>query len=122
MPIVDVELVVDAGQILAAGLAARLADAVGKVLGTPAGRTWVRLRTLLEAHYAENGGGPHGGILPVFVTVLKSVRPEGEALRDETRLLTEAIAAVCERPAENVHVLWLPDAKGRMAFGGTPVE
>lgn len=122
MPIVDVELVVDAGQILAAGLAARLADAVGTVFGTPVGRTWVRLRALPASQYAENGGGPHGGIRPVFVSVLKSVRPEGERLRDETRLLTEAIAAVCDRPAENVHVLWLPDAKGRMAFGGTLVE
>ncbi|MBU0596220.1 hypothetical protein KJ567_06020 [Candidatus Bipolaricaulota bacterium] len=122
MPIVDVEIVVGEGGTIDADLAPKLADAVGAVLGTTPGRTWVRVRALPDAHYAEDGGGPPAGIRPVFVTVLKSMRPEGERLREETRRLTEAIAAACDRPVENVHVLWLPDANGRMAFGGRLVE
>ena len=122
MPILDVEIVVETGETIEAGLAPRLADAAGGVFGTPAGRTWIRLRTLPAAQYAESGGGPPTGVRPVFVAVLKSARPNGEALRDETLQLTEAIAAVCDRPTENVHVLWLPDASGRMAFGGRLVE
>ena len=117
MPILDVEMVVEADESIDDGLARRLADAAGAVFGAAPGRTWVRLRTLPASRYAESGGAPPG-VRPVFVAILKSTRPEGETLRDETLQLTQAIAAVCDRPAENVHVLWLPDAKKRMAFGG----
>ena len=122
MPIVDIEMVIEPGEMPAVGLAKTLSDAAAKVFETPAGRTWVRLRALPSAQYAENGDGPAEGVRPVFVTILKSKRPTGETLREETGRLTEAIATVCGRPAENVHVLWLPEAKGRMAFGGRLVE
>ncbi len=80
MPILDVEIVV-AEEELALGLAAALAEATGKVFGTPAGRTWVRVHPLPLRNYAENGGGPPDGVLPVFVTVLKARWPGQEELR-----------------------------------------
>ena len=122
MPIVDVEMVIAATEATEPGLAAALADAVGEVLESEAGSVWVRLRRLSETRYAENGGGPPDGVRPVFVTVLLAHVPEGAALQDQVRRLTDVIAAVCNRPAENVHVLYLPEARGRMAFGGRLVE
>ena len=121
MPILDVEVVVDNEESLAGDLAGRIAEAAGEVFGTPPHRTWVRLRTLATKHYAENGGGPVPGVRPVFVSVLKATLPGTDALNDEIRKLTGAIAEACNRPIENVHVLYLPEASGRVAFGGTMV-
>jgi len=109
MPILDVELV---GEPPADGdLARRLADAAGVVLKTPPGKTWVRLRFLSD--YAENGGGPPAGIRPVFVSVLTA-----DASKDSAEALATAIAEACGRSAENVHILYEPPARGRIAFGG----
>jgi phenylpyruvate tautomerase PptA (4-oxalocrotonate tautomerase family) len=51
MPILDVELVADR---VPPGIARSLADAAGAVFGSPPGRTWVRVRALAPAAYAEN--------------------------------------------------------------------
>jgi phenylpyruvate tautomerase PptA (4-oxalocrotonate tautomerase family) len=92
MPIIDVEIV---GQEPAGGdLAARLADMAGQVFGSPPATTWV------------------------FVTILKAQQPLGAALEAEIRALTDGIASVCGRPAERVHILYEPDAQGRISFGG----
>lgn len=121
MPILDVEIVVPPGEVLDPGLARVLADRAGEVLGMPSGRTWVRLRTLPRDRYAENGGGPPAGVCPVFVTVLKARFPTPEELPDEVSRLTTAVAKACQRPGANVHVLYLPEARGRIAFGGNLV-
>ena len=122
MPILDVELVLEDWETVPSDLASRLADAAGAVFGTPAGRTWVRVRRLARADYAENGGGPPTGVRPVFANVLVSRLPSPSRVREDIERLTRAIAAVCGRPIENVHVMFLPDAAGRVAFGGTLVE
>lgn len=122
MPIVDVEVVGSDAAQPRRGAASALADAVGEVLGTPPGRTWVRLRTLGSEGYAENGGGPPAGVRPVFVTVLKATLPEPEAMAAECAQLAAAVGRVCARPTENVHVLYLPAAAGRIAFGGKLVR
>lgn len=118
MPILDVEIVVKDKEATTAGLASAIADAAGEVFATQLGRTWVRMRTLPRDSYAENGGGPADGILPVFVTVLKAQKPDGTKLKEEIRQLTGQVARICGRPEENVHILYLPDAAGRIAFGG----
>ena len=119
MPIVDVELV---GDTLVTGETSRaLADAVGEALSSRPGGTWVRVRSLDLARYAENGGAPDG-VRPVFVTVLERVRPTGAELTDKVERVTAAVADVSGRPAENVHVLFEADASGRLAFGGRLVE
>jgi phenylpyruvate tautomerase PptA (4-oxalocrotonate tautomerase family) len=122
MPILDVEIVVAETDQIDPHLAAALADAAGAVLSTVPGRTWVRVRHLPAERYAENGGGPAAGVHPVFVTVLKAEHPPPEDLRREMAALTQEVARVCDRPAENVHVFYAPEGRGRVAFGGRLVE
>ena len=121
MPIVDVEIVERPGEGLAPGLAARLADALGGALDAAPGKVWVRLRALAAGHYAESGAG-EGRPSPVFVTLLASVPPEGGELDRMVGRVTEAVSRVACRPAENVHVLVQPAARGRIAFGGKVVR
>lgn len=122
MPILEVELVMDAGEPLRAGLARDLADAAGDVLGTPAGRTWVRVRTLPKEQYAESRAEVPKDVRPVFVTVLKSRVGGPKELKEEAAKLCAALARACGRPPENVHILYLPEAAGRMSFGGELVS
>jgi len=116
MPIVDVEIVTS--ESLDGGLAAKIADMAAQVFGGPPGSTWVRVRSLPQEHYAENGTEMPEGWRSVFVTVRKAQRPTGLALEAEVRALTEGVARVCGRAVENVHILYEPDAQGRIAFGG----
>ncbi len=118
MPILDVELVQAAGERPAAGMPAALAEAAAKVLASRPGGTWVRLRTLERSRYAENGGVLDPDVRPVFVTVLRSVLPPPQELEREAAALAAAIAGVCGRPQENVHILYEPPAAARIAFGG----
>jgi phenylpyruvate tautomerase PptA (4-oxalocrotonate tautomerase family) len=116
MPIVDVEIVGPEPE--EDGLAARLADMAGQVFESPPSGTWVRVRLLPRHFYAESHNPAPEGWRSVFVTVLKAQRPSGPALEAEVRALAEGVARVCGRPVENVHVLYEPDAHGRIAFGG----
>lgn len=99
-------------------LASRLAEAAGQALDSREGGTWIKLRHLPASAYAENGGGPPTGVQPVFVSIMRHTRPEGEALQAEITRLTEAIAGVCGRPSDQVHLIYAPDGAGRVAFGG----
>jgi len=122
MPILDIEIVAsDSTPNLPADLTQSLADAAARVFDSPSGRVWVRLRVMPFASYAENGGVPEG-VHPVFVTVLKSRVPTGNALKDEIARLTKSIANLLERPEANVHIFYKPDGAGRVAFGGKLVE
>lgn len=116
MPIIEVEVVGD--EALREGLAGAVAEAVGHIFGSQPGGTWVRLRGLPTGQYAENGGGPPQGVRPVFVSVLKGGADGEEERRKEAGKLAEAIGAWCGRPADNVHILYLPPAAGRIFFGG----
>jgi hypothetical protein len=78
----------------------------------------VRLRTLARPYYAENATSEPDGWNAVFVTVLKAHLPAGDDLEAEIRALTEAIARLCRRSPDNVHILYQPEAAGRIAFGG----
>lgn len=100
------------------GLAGDIANKAAAVLDAQPGRTWVRLRTLSPQQYAEDGGGPPPGVYPVFVSLLKAdIHPPDELAAVITGL-TAAIALSCNRPPENVHILFQPPARGRIAFGG----
>jgi phenylpyruvate tautomerase PptA (4-oxalocrotonate tautomerase family) len=117
MPIVDVELVTSGA--LESGLAQQLADMAGQVFGGPSAATWVRVRPLPQHLYAENGTVEPEGWRSVFVTVRKAKQLAGAALAVEARTLAERVAHVCGRSVENVHILYEPDVRGRIAFGGT---
>lgn len=121
MPIADVTLI-GAPDVPADALAQRLADALSTALGAPRGTTWVRLHRVDEGDYAEDGGAP-AGVRPVFVDLLRrgwppTVEERGASLR----AVAEAVARVCGRPVEQVHVLAEAPAAGRMAFGGELTE
>lgn len=118
MPILDIEIVVPDGQSVPDNMAAQLADAAGEIFRSPPGTTWVRLRPLPHSCYAENGTTEPEGWQAVFVAVIKAHLPTGHELETEVRALTAAIARVCQRNPEHVHVLYQPHATGRIAFGG----
>jgi phenylpyruvate tautomerase PptA (4-oxalocrotonate tautomerase family) len=118
MPILDVEIVLMPGERLSASLPSDLAKSAAEALESRAAGTWVKVRTLKPEEYAEADSGPAPGFYPVFVSVLKADVPEPDKLAAEVARLTEAIAEVCSRPPENVHVLYQPPARGRVAFGG----
>lgn len=122
MPILEVEIVGPVSDATRRDLARRIADAAGIALESRPGGTWVRVRFVPEADYAENDGGPEAGVWPVFLSVLLADPPTGAARAAQVRLLTAAIAGACARPPENVHVLYEPPARGRIAFGGKLVE
>jgi phenylpyruvate tautomerase PptA (4-oxalocrotonate tautomerase family) len=118
MPVLQITLVLKAGETLPADAAARIADAASAVFSTEAGRTWVRIDLLHTNMYAEDHGGPPPGVAPVFVSVLKAHLQGKRALAKEAKALGEGIAALLDRPAENVHILYEPPGTGRIAFGG----
>jgi phenylpyruvate tautomerase PptA (4-oxalocrotonate tautomerase family) len=121
MPIVDIEVVCDDEAALRDLSAKSLADALAKVFRSPPGRTWVRLRWLSPAAYAENDTTPKPDAWPVFVSVLKAHPPAGDALASEVRALTDTVAVETGRAASYVHVTYAPAAVGRQAFGGEVV-
>lgn len=120
MPILTVEIVHGPGTILASDLPQRLADESGRALGAAPGTTWVVLNPVPSTRYAESGGDQ--GYLPIFVRVLKRSLPEGTARVEEVAALASAVAQVCGRPREQVHVIYEPPASGRVAFGGALTE
>ena len=118
MPILDIEIVGPLPLEVKEGLATRIADAAGEALSSRPNGTWVKLRFLPISEYAENAGGPPEGVLPVIVRVLEADLPSSEALAKRARDLTNAVALACSRPAENVHLIYEPAARGRVVFGG----
>jgi hypothetical protein len=80
------------------------------------------VRALAREQYAENGGGPPDGVYPVFVSVLKAHMPASELLQAEAAALAAALAAASARPIEHIHIVYLPSAAGRVAFGGVLVQ
>ena len=122
MPIITVELVADPDRPLERNLAQSLADAIGRVLKSPPGHTWIRLRSLRRDEYAENEVLIDSAELPVFVAVLERQPPAGAMLQTEVTALTQAIAHVVGRSVTCVHVEYAPAAIGRVSFGGKPVQ
>jgi phenylpyruvate tautomerase PptA (4-oxalocrotonate tautomerase family) len=125
MPVIEVEIVLQPGETLpaarAATLAADLAQRLGEIFASPPGSTWVRLRSLPPEHYAENDPASPPPF-PVFVSVLKRSADPLPIRQVEAQQIAAAVGRICQRPPANVHVLYLPPAAGRQAFGGLLVE
>ena len=123
MPLIDLEIVVPShAEPPGAAAVAALADALARVFGSAPGHTWLRVRQLDRAAYAENGTLLSDAELPVFATVLHAHPPLGAALEAEVAALTLALADALRRPADRVHVQYAPAAAARQAFGGTLVR
>jgi phenylpyruvate tautomerase PptA (4-oxalocrotonate tautomerase family) len=126
MPIVEVELIGAADAVRPE----RLAEALGAAMSVPPGSLWLTLRSTPATQYCENGGENGGepfsavdATLPVFVRVLARHRADAQpgAQSDASALrIAEAVAALTGRPRERVHVIFEPDARGRVYFGGLP--
>jgi phenylpyruvate tautomerase PptA (4-oxalocrotonate tautomerase family) len=121
MPLVDVAIVLRPQESLRATLARELADRIGEVLGSSPGSTWVTVRAIGTDQYAENLTESTAEVRPVFVTIRKSQLPPRDMLQREVSALTPAIARVCGRPEQHVHIIYQPDGAGRVAFGGALV-
>ena len=117
MPILEVRLIGEVPEDVHTGLAQRIADAAGGALGSRPQGTWVTLQFVDADAYAENEGSPPDA-RPVIVSVLQADLPDAAALGEQVSRLTDAIAKACERPAENLHLIFEPSARGRIAFGG----
>lgn len=124
MPIVDIEIVTgtDDPEVVDKETLQLLADDLGGLFGGDPGETWVRLRSIDQDAYAENGGVPGSQVQPVFVSILRAELPERAALGREMAGVAEIVARMLDRPRENVHVLYAPNARGRIGFGGTLLE
>jgi phenylpyruvate tautomerase PptA (4-oxalocrotonate tautomerase family) len=120
MPIVEVELVSDDEP--GPGLAGLLADQIGQAMHAAEGSTWVRLRVLRRDRYGESGGPVADAVHPVFVTVTAHHRPGAERLAEVVEQITTSVAGTTGHARQNVHVIFAPDAVGRVAFGGRVVE
>jgi len=117
MPVLDVEIVFEPGEELKSGLATDLAEAAAEIFQSGPQQTWVKLRPLPLAWYAENGGSGDN-VKPVFISILKARQPSLAQMEAEIHQLTQKFALICNRPAEHIHILYLPDGYGRIAFGG----
>jgi len=120
MPLTRVEIALRDGEALRSGLALEIAEALAAALAAPRERTWVRLFPIPFGWYAE---AAPSDAAPVFVELVLARPPEGDDLREEAaRRVAEALAPICGRAASEVHVLFTPSARGRVAFGGNLVR
>jgi phenylpyruvate tautomerase PptA (4-oxalocrotonate tautomerase family) len=87
MPIVDIEIVLRANEVIRQEIISELADELGDIFHLSPGKTWVKIQPLAADQYAESGG-MSGDVYPLFVTV----------------------------------VIYQPDGKRRVAFGGKIVS
>lgn len=117
MPIVDIELVTGDPE-KGRGQLQTLAAELGNLFGSEPGGTWVKVRSMDPAAYAENQAGDKAGHLPTFVNVLRHQLPDVEERRREMAAVAEIVARTLHRRRENVHVLYAPPAQGRIGFGG----
>lgn len=99
-----------------------LADALGELFGSQPSGTWVRARQQQRAYYAENMIEVSREMRPVIVEILKSELDHGVNLDLEAAAVCAVVAQVLGRRTQNVHVIYQPPARGRVAFGGKLVR
>jgi hypothetical protein len=121
MPIVDVEIVLKRGESLRKEIVIELANELGEIFQSPGGGTWLKIRELPDDRYAENDGTAEG-LYPIFVSIIKSRLPDFDEMQKEVESMTGAVAQICGRSSENVHVIYQPEGRGRVAFGGRIVS
>src|SRR5262245_3485067 len=118
MPILNVEIV---GSATENKLAQRLADVAATVFDTHKGNVWVKVHFIPKSQYAENGGTPDG-LNPVFLTIQLGQSFGKKSNGEVATGLTESVSKLLDRPKENIHIIFEPSLKGRVAFGGKMLE
>lgn len=134
MPIVDIQIVESAESDVSPAFTQHIADELGSIFNSGPQQTWVKLSLLPARCYAENctdeshERGEVGVTVdkefpaPVFVHVLKWKAGTPEQRQAEAQAISACVARACGRNVENVHVIFEPDAAGRIAFGGELVR
>jgi phenylpyruvate tautomerase PptA (4-oxalocrotonate tautomerase family) len=117
MPILNIEIITRPDEYMRPELAKELADRTGEILGSSPGSTWVKVYFIARENYAENIIS-FENFLPVFVSVLKAKLQSPDLLQIEIAKLTAAVAEICGRPEDNIHIIYVPEGTGRVAFGG----
>jgi phenylpyruvate tautomerase PptA (4-oxalocrotonate tautomerase family) len=117
MPIVDIEIVLKSNETLRESLAADIANELGEIFNSSRGGTWVKLHELPSDKYAENDE-VQNSVHPIFVKIIKAHLPDNIKLQDESQKISNAVAKICGRPSENVHIIFESKGAGRVAFGG----
>ena len=121
MPIIRIELVVGEDEPeVEPSVVRALADELGDYLGSSVAETWVSLSYLPKSGYAENGVSET--LSPTFAHLLRYQLPEPSQLSNDAKAIADIIARHLGRPRENIHIIFEPDAKGRIAFGGELVD
>lgn len=123
MPLIDLEIVCASREAFARHSAQRLADDIGRALGSPPGHTWLRQRWLSQLDYAENEAPAPAAFGPVFVRLGLAHPPADDAARaEQVRTVTATIAQVLAIEPDLVHVRYEGALAGRQAFGGRLVR
>lgn len=120
MPILDVQIIGDC-DFLKDGIAQKIANKAGEILGTSDGRTWVKLEYLSQENYAENGLSSNE-LRPVFIELLKRDNPTDEEKESIAENFAIEIGKLLNRPQENIHTYFLPEGFKSMAFGGKLIK
>ncbi|MCF7688791.1 MAG: hypothetical protein K9M98_08510 [Cephaloticoccus sp.] len=121
MPLLEIEII-GKPTVPQNGLARKLADAIAEVFDSKPAQTWVRLRYLPVENYAENETDKPLGAKAVFVSILKYELPAASVLKKEARQLSIAVGKICGRSPKHIHIIYAPEGRGRIAFGGNLVQ
>lgn len=121
MPVINIEIVLKPDETILDEMASQFADELGTIFGSSKNGTWVKVYGITERFYAENGG-KQAEVYPVFVSVLKASLPAAAEMQREIDAIVEAVARICKRESTFVHVIYQPEGKGRVAFGGKVVK
>ena len=119
MPIIRLELVIrgDSERVGRETLQ-DLADELGEYFQTDRASTWVKVDYVPFEQYAENQAELGRDVKPTLVYLLKYRIPPQDRLAQEAKDLARIVAKHLQRPEENTHLIFEPDGKGRVAFGG----
>ncbi len=119
MPIVQLDLVIrEESEKVSPETLQMLTDELGAHFNSEKSGTWVKLGYTTVELYAENGGSLDSSVRPTLVEVLKYELPDEEQLSREADQLADIVARRLGRPKANTHVIYMPEGKGRVAFGG----
>ena len=99
-----------------------LADSLGALFGSHPSGTWVRARQQQRAYYAENMMEVSASLRPVIVEILKANLGTEKERAIEAAAVCALVAQTLDRDIQNVHVIYQPEARGRVAFGGQLVR
>lgn len=115
MPILEIEIVGAVNE--SASVAKPLADAAGRILRAAPGQIRAKVRFLPIDEYAECGTDS-GESQPVFVSLLMTQFVDIEERESIASDLANAFGEILQRSPESIHLLFEPEAAGRVAFGG----